>query len=125
MLTLEKVLAFLKVDLTFACCWPLPVRATKSQKIRDKIFRWCCCMNGILMSTSLIYTVCVEHNNMSFLIKAGCALCFFLYVPIQIILFTLQSDRLQVRNQKYIPLFDRSIISIIIRKFVSSGGSKH
>jgi len=105
-LTLEKVLAFLKVDLTFACCWPLPVRATKSQKIRYKIFRWCCCMNGMLMSISLIYTLYLEHDNMLLLMKGGCALTAFLQVPIQITLFTLQSNRLQVRNKKYIPLFD-------------------
>ncbi|XP_072764976.1 odorant receptor 13a-like [Anoplolepis gracilipes] len=95
-LTLEKVLAFLKVDLTFACCWPLPVKATKSQKIRDKIFRSCCCLNGMLMLISLFYTLSLEHDNKFLLMKVGCELSAFLQVPIQITLFTLQSNRLQV-----------------------------
>lgn len=117
-LTLEKVLAFLKVDLTFACCWPLPVKATKCQKIRDKIFRWCCCINGMLMSISLMYTLGLERNNMFLLMKVGCELSAFLQVPIQITLFTLQSDRLQVRDKKRYIFIRLIVISIYICMFV-------
>jgi len=35
---------------------------------------------------------------MIFVMKVGCELTAFVQVPIQITLFTLQSDRLQVRN---------------------------
>lgn len=97
-LTLEKIIAFLKVDLTFACCWPLPMKATKFQKIRDKIFRLFCCLNGIVMSISLIYTLSNKCDNMILIMKVGCELSAFLQFPIQITLFTLQSNRLQVRN---------------------------
>jgi len=96
-LTLEKIIAFLKVDLTLACCWPLPMKATKSQKIWDMIFRLLCCLNGILISISLIYTLS-NKNDMLLMMKAGCALIAFLQVPIQITLFTFQSDNLQVRD---------------------------
>lgn len=98
-LTLEKIIAFLKVDLTFACCWPLPMKATKSQKIRDKIFRLLCCLNSILMLISLIYTLSNKCDNIILIMKVGCELSAYLQIPIQITLFTLQSDRLQVRNK--------------------------
>jgi len=99
-LTLEKIIAFLKVDLMFACCWPLPMKATKSQKIRDIIFRLLCCLNGILMSISLIYTLS-NKSDMLLTMKAGCTLTAFLQVPIQITLFTFQSDNLQVRDSAF------------------------
>ncbi|KAG5332393.1 OR22C protein, partial [Acromyrmex heyeri] len=95
-LTLEKIIAFLKVDLTFACCWPLPMKATKFQKIRNKIFRLLCCLNSIIMIISLIYTLNRKYDNMIFVMKVGCELTAFVQVPIQITLFTLQSDRLQI-----------------------------
>ncbi|KAG5311452.1 OR2 protein, partial [Acromyrmex insinuator] len=95
-LTLEKIIAFLKVDLTFACCWPLPMKATKFQKIRNKIFRLLCCLNSIIMVISLIYTLNRKYDNMIFVMKLGCELTAFVQVPIQITLFTLQSDRLQI-----------------------------
>lgn len=98
MLTIEKVITFLKVDLIFACCWPHSVKATKSQKIRYKIFRWLCGLNGTLISMSLIYTLYHDYDNMILAMKLGCELSACLQIPIQITLFTFQSDRLQVRN---------------------------
>ncbi|XP_025074388.1 odorant receptor 4-like [Pogonomyrmex barbatus] len=95
-LTLEKIIAFLKVDLVFACCWPLQVKATKFQKICNKIFRLFCCLNGILMSVSLFYTLSNKCYNMLLVMKVGCELSAFLQIPIQITLFTFQSDRLQI-----------------------------
>lgn len=106
-LTLEKIIAFLKVDLTFACCWPLPMKVTKSQKICDKIFRLICCLNGILMSISLIYTLIYKCDSTILIMKVGCELSAFLQIPIQITLFTLQKDRLQVRD---IYFYDEFII---------------
>ncbi|XP_071565713.1 uncharacterized protein [Temnothorax nylanderi] len=94
-LTLEKIIVFLKVDLTFACCWPLSIKATKFQKIRDKIFRLLCCLNSTLMSISLIYTLSHKCDSMILVMKECCELTAILQVPIQITLFTLQSDRLQ------------------------------
>lgn len=119
---LEKIIAFLKVDLTFACCWPLPMKATKSQKICDKIFRLLCCLNGILMSISLIYTLTYKCDSTILIMKVGCELSAFLQIPIQITLFTLQSDRLQVRNICffvefiYMNLFIRNFNLFIINK---------
>lgn len=113
-LTLEKIIAFLKTDLTFACCWPLPMKATKFQKIRDKIFRLFCCLNGIVMSISLIYTLSNKCDNMILIMKVGCELSAFLQVPIQIILFTLQSDRLQVRDTQCAFILNLSKFQLII-----------
>lgn len=107
-LTLEKIIAFLKVDLTFACCWPLPIKATKFQKIRDKIFRFLCCLNGILMSISLIYTLSNKCDNMILVMKVGCELSAFMQIPIQITLFTFQSDRLQVRDNVFLYRIDHN-----------------
>ncbi|KYN19137.1 hypothetical protein ALC57_08493 [Trachymyrmex cornetzi] len=100
-LTLEKIIAFLKVDLTFACCWPLPMKATKFQKIRDKMLRLFCCLNSIIMSISIIYTLNKKYDNLIFVMKVSCELSAFLLVPIQIIMYTFQSDHLQSNDIGY------------------------
>lgn len=96
-LTLERIIAFLKVDLMFACCWPLSTEATRGQRIRDKVFRCLCCANGTLMVIALLYTLSIDYGNMLLVMKVGCELSASVQVPIQITLFTLKSDRLQVR----------------------------
>lgn len=97
-LTLERIIAFLKVDLTFACCWPPSAETTRGQRIRDKVFRGLCCLNGTIMVIALLYTIVTDHNNLLLVMKVGCELSAFVQVPMQITLFTLRSDRLQVRD---------------------------
>ncbi|KAL0125018.1 hypothetical protein PUN28_004271 [Cardiocondyla obscurior] len=95
-LSVEKIIAFLKVDLMFACCWPLPTGVTKFQENCDKLFRLLCCLNGILMSISLIYTLSNKYDSTIFIMKVGSELSAFLQIPVQIALFTLQNDRLKI-----------------------------
>lgn len=96
-LTIEQIIAFLKVDLTFACCWPLPPDATRCQRIWDKVFRCLCWLNGMIMMITLWYTLFTDYTDMLLVMKVGCELSACIQVPIQILLFTLESDRLQVR----------------------------
>lgn len=101
-ITIERIIAFLKVDLTFACCWPLSADATSYQRIWDKVFRCLCCLNGMIMSTTLCYTLFTDHTNMILVMKVSCELSACLQVPVQITLFTLESGRLQVRDHELV-----------------------
>lgn len=109
-LTIERIIAFLKVDLTFACCWPLSTDATIYQRIWDKVFRCLCCLNGIIMIIVLWYTMFIDHSNMLLVMKVGCELSACMQVPIQIMLYTFEYDRLQVRDHAL--LFQRFQISL-------------
>ncbi|KAL6263901.1 hypothetical protein P5V15_003982 [Pogonomyrmex californicus] len=93
--TLDKVIAFLKIDLLFACCWPLPRTATKFQIIRDRIFRYLSIVNGALIIIELIYSITNHLDNVFLIMQLACALGIFCEVPLQIYLFTQQHDRLQ------------------------------
>lgn len=96
--TLEKVITFLKVDLMFACCWPVTPDATKFQIVRNKIFRLISGLHGMLLVIELIYTIIYRIENIRMLMQSSCAAGILFEVPLQILLFTLQHDRLQVRN---------------------------
>lgn len=95
-LTIEKIISFLKTDLRVAFCWPLSINATRWQKIVNNIFRVFCWVNGLLLSIALMYTLSRERD-MILIMKVGCELSAFLQIPVQITLFTLQSDDFQVR----------------------------
>ncbi|KAL6264154.1 hypothetical protein P5V15_004233 [Pogonomyrmex californicus] len=94
-LTMEKFIAFLKVDLLFACCWPLPPTATKCEKIRNKIFRCLSILHGILMMVEIIYTIYSNRSDLFLIMKLCCNLCTTTEVPLQIMCYSLQYDRLQ------------------------------
>lgn len=96
--TLEKVIAFLKMDLLFACCWPVSRDATKFQLVCDKIFRLASGLHAILLIIELIYTILYRIDNVRMLMQSSCAVGILFEVPLQILLFTLQHDRLQVRE---------------------------
>ncbi|KAL6423490.1 hypothetical protein ACFW04_010219 [Cataglyphis niger] len=95
-ITLEKVIAFLKVDLLFACCWPVSRDATRFQIICDKIFRLVSSLHGILLIIELIYTIIYRIDNVQMFMQSSVAVGLLSEVPLQILLFTLQHDRLQV-----------------------------
>jgi len=97
--TLDRVIAFLKIDLLFACCWPLPRTATKFQIICDRIFRYLSMVNGAFMIVEIIYSISNHLDNVLLLMQLACALGIFCEVPLQIFLFTKQHDRLQVRKK--------------------------
>lgn len=96
--TLDRVIAFLKIDLLFACCWPLPRTATKFQIIRDRVFRYLSMVNGAFIIVELIYSISNHLDNVFLIMQLACALGIFCEVPLQIYLFTHQHDRLQVRK---------------------------
>lgn len=96
--TLEKVIAFLKVDLLFACCWPVSRDATRFQIACDKIFRLVSSLHAILLIIELIYTIIYRIDNVQMFMQSSVAVGLLSEVPLQILLFTLQHDRLQVKN---------------------------
>ncbi|XP_070169074.1 uncharacterized protein [Polyergus mexicanus] len=94
-LTIEKLIAFLKVDLLFACCWPLPLTATKFEIIRNKIFRCLSILHGLIMMIAILYTIYTNQSDLFLIMKLCCELCTTTEVPLQIICFSMQYDRLQ------------------------------
>ncbi|XP_019700415.1 uncharacterized protein LOC105190676 [Harpegnathos saltator] len=94
-LTMEKLIAFLKVDLMFACCWPLPPTATKYERIRNKIFRWLSVLHGMIMVVTIIYTIYINSSDVFLIMKLCCELCTTSEVPLQIMCFSIQYNRLQ------------------------------
>lgn len=100
-LKIEKLLAFLKADLLFACCWPLPPTATKWEKIRNKIFRCFSVLHGLIMTIAIIYTIYANRSDLFLIMKLCCELCTTLEIPLQIICFSMQYDYLQVKNKQY------------------------
>lgn len=98
-LTTEKLIAFLKADLLFACCWPLPPTATKWEKIRNKIFRYLSVLHGLIMMMAVIYTIYINRSDLFLIIKLCCQLCTTTEIPLQIMCFSIEYDRLQVRDQ--------------------------
>lgn len=100
-LSMQKILAFLKTDLVFACCWPLPPIATKCEKIRHVIFRCFSILHGAIMMIAIIYTIYVKRSNLLFVMKLCCELCTTTAIPVQIIIFSAQYDRLQVRGANW------------------------
>ncbi|XP_029669399.1 uncharacterized protein LOC115239170 [Formica exsecta] len=92
--TLDKVIAFLKIYLTFACCWPLSPNATKFQRSRHSAFQYFCCVNSIIYIVTALRTL-FKYNDYMALIKIGCEFCSVLQVPLQLMLFAMQNKRLQ------------------------------
>lgn len=97
-LTMEKLIAFLKADLLFACCWPLPPTATRCEKIRNKIFRYVSVLHGMIMVIAILYTISRNRTDLFLIMKLCCELCTTTEVPLQIMCFSIQYDRLQVRS---------------------------
>lgn len=95
-LTIEKLISFLKADLLFACCWPLPPTATKWEIIRNKIFRYLSILHGLIMVVAIIYTIYTNRSDLFLIMKLCCNLCTTIEVPLQIFCFSMQYDRLQV-----------------------------
>ncbi|XP_032684794.1 odorant receptor 49b-like [Odontomachus brunneus] len=93
--TLEKLIAFLKADLLFACCWPLRPTATTCQRIRNKIFRWLSVLHGMVMVVVMVHTIYSNRTNVFLVMKLCCELCTTVEVPLQIVCYAIQYDRLQ------------------------------
>lgn len=94
--TLDKVIAFLRIYLTFACCWPLSPNATKFQRLLHSAFRYFCCINTIIYIITAIRTLSKNDDYMA-MMKMGCELSAGLQIILQLILFAMQDKRLQVR----------------------------
>lgn len=94
--TLDKVIWFLKLDLKFACCWPMPKGSTKRQIMADRVFRALSGLHGMLVVVELLYTVLYRVEDVLMFVQATSEMGIIFEVPLQIALFTLQHDRLQV-----------------------------
>ncbi|KAF3054621.1 Odorant receptor 318, partial [Nylanderia fulva] len=92
--TLDRVIAFLKIYLRFACCWPLSPNATRLQRFLHSAFRYFCCANSTLFIVAVIWTICKNKDYMT-LMKLGCELSAALQILLQLILFAMQNKRLQ------------------------------
>lgn len=103
--TLEKLIAFLRMHLAFACCWPLAPTATKKQIIYDKLFRLFNGLHSMLMICAVAYRIVSQYDNTLVIMQLGCVLGTLCEVPVQIFLFTQQHDRLQVREANFIYIF--------------------
>src|SRR5436190_1287112 len=96
--TLDKLFVFLRVYLTFACCWPLPPNATKCQRFLRTAFRYFCCANSMILSVAAAWTLYKHSDDALLVMKLGCQLSAVSQVPLQLILFALQDKRLKVRR---------------------------
>ncbi|KAL6264155.1 hypothetical protein P5V15_004234 [Pogonomyrmex californicus] len=93
--TLDKVIAFLRIYLTFACCWPLPPSATKLQRLLRSAFQYFCLANAIAIAVAAIWTLYRHSNDVLLVMKLGCQLSAIVQIPLQMILFAMQTKRLQ------------------------------
>ncbi|KAF3054620.1 Odorant receptor 296 [Nylanderia fulva] len=93
--TLDRVIAFLKVYLTFACCWPLPSNATRLQRLLHTAFRYFCCANATILSVAAAWTLYNHSDDVLLVMKLGCQVSAVSQVPLQIMLFAWQDKRLQ------------------------------
>ncbi|XP_032684841.1 odorant receptor 30a-like [Odontomachus brunneus] len=94
-LTLEKIIMFLRLGLKFACCWPMPRSATNYQILSDKLFRLLSGLHAMLLVAELAYTIIYHVENVRMFMQSTCAMGIMFEVPLQILLFSLQHDRLQ------------------------------
>lgn len=94
--TLGKIIVFLRIYLTFACCWPLPSNATKLQRLLRIAFRYFCCANSVILSVAAAWTLYKHSDDVLLVMKLGCQLSAVSQVPLQVILFAFQDKRLQV-----------------------------
>lgn len=119
--TFEKLIAFLRMHLAFACCWPLPPTATKMQIMYDKFFRLFNGLHSILMICTVAYRIISQYNNTLVIMQLGCVLGTLCEVPLQIFLFTQQHDTLQVRKANFIHLYIAIYFYICINYYECSG----
>ncbi|KAF3054617.1 Odorant receptor 265 [Nylanderia fulva] len=122
--TLEKLIAFLRMHLFFACCWPLPPTATKTQIAYDKFFRLLNGLHSVLMICAVTYRIITQYDNILIVIQLGCVLGTLCEVPMQIYLFVRQYDRLQniitkIENyNKHANSTEKDIIQEYINKYI-------
>ncbi|XP_029669436.1 odorant receptor 67c-like [Formica exsecta] len=94
-ITLDKIFVFVRVYLTFACCWPLPSNATKRQRLLRTGIRYFGCVNSMTFNIGAVWTLYKHSDDSLLVMKLGCQLSAVLQVPLQLILFALQGKRLQ------------------------------
>ncbi|XP_072767740.1 uncharacterized protein [Anoplolepis gracilipes] len=92
--TLDRVIAFLRIFLMVACCWPISPNMTKFQRLLRRALRYFCCANSIIFIIAAVWTIC-HQNNYMLLIKVGCELSAVLQVILQLVLFAMQDKRFE------------------------------
>ncbi|XP_014477088.1 PREDICTED: uncharacterized protein LOC106745733 [Dinoponera quadriceps] len=95
-LTLDRVFTFLKAYLTIVCCWPLPKNATKCQRLLRWVIRCFFIANTTLYTAAAAWTFCEYSDDSLLVMKLGCQMSAVLQIPLQIIFFAAQDERLQL-----------------------------
>ncbi|XP_026825466.1 odorant receptor 22c [Ooceraea biroi] len=95
--TLDRVIAFLRVYLALACCWPLPPDATKFRRLCRRTLRYLCVANSTAIIVSGVWTISKHGDDVIMVMKIGCQMSAAVQVPLQIILFAMQDKRIKVR----------------------------
>jgi len=113
-ITLDRVITFLKIYLTFACCWPLPSNATRLQRLQRDAFRYFCVTNSTIYSIVMLYTIYKHSDDTLLVMRVGCQLSASAQIPLQILLFAMQDKRIQVR---FLFTFLHTIETILLNAF--------
>ncbi|EZA50879.1 hypothetical protein X777_10848 [Ooceraea biroi] len=95
--TVDRVIAFLRVYLALACCWPLPPDATKFQRLCRRILRYFCLANSITIIFSGVWTISKHGDDAFMVMRVGCQMSAAAQIPLQMILFAMQDERMQVK----------------------------
>lgn len=95
--TLDRIIAFLKIYLALACCWPLPSNATRLQRLHRNALWYFCFANSTIFNITMIYTIYNHNSDTLLILKVGCQLSVAAQIPLQVLLFAMQNKRLQVR----------------------------
>ncbi|RLU26426.1 ObirOr5-H1 [Ooceraea biroi] len=94
--TLDRVIAFLRVYLALACCWPLPPDATKFRRLCRRTLRYLCVANSTAIIVSGVWTISKHGDDVIMVMKIGCQMSAAVQVPLQIILFAMQDKRIKL-----------------------------
>ncbi|XP_026825876.1 odorant receptor Or2-like isoform X1 [Ooceraea biroi] len=94
--TVDRVIAFLRVYLALACCWPLPPDATKFQRLCRRILRYFCLANSITIIFSGVWTISKHGDDAFMVMRVGCQMSAAAQIPLQMILFAMQDERMQL-----------------------------
>ncbi|XP_018396198.1 PREDICTED: odorant receptor 49b-like, partial [Cyphomyrmex costatus] len=94
-ITPKIAITFIKVIVALSFSWPLSKNASKLQIICFKISRSLLCMNAVVLSVPVAYTIYRNDFDLPRIMKLWCLLGAFIQIPLEITQCALQYDRLQ------------------------------
>jgi len=96
--TSKNAITFIKIILALSFSWPLSKSASKFQITCFKILRSLFCMNTVILSVPIAYTLYRNDYDLPRITKLWCTLGAMIQVSVEMTQCALQYDRLQVRN---------------------------